>query len=240
VQINIEEKIIVLANRDGGIQNLEIKGDLLLRVNDPNKTMITLIVTPNEDKNVQFKTHPNVDKKLWSNDSKIGLKDSTRTYPIGQPVGVLKWRLQTKDEASVPLTINCWPSPSGDGSSDVNIEYELEREIELRDVVISIPIPAGGKAPVVSSVDGDYRYNKSQGVLEWQVGIIEPSNRSGSLEFSCSGDDVNQFFPVRVSFSSNGSSLCGVSVSEVEKVDGGSAVTFASSFLLQTEDYSVV
>ena len=39
------------------------------------------------------------------------------------------------------ISVNCWPNESGNGC-DVNIEYELEREeLELNDVVISIPVP---------------------------------------------------------------------------------------------------
>lgn len=57
-------------------------------------------------------------------------------------MGVLKWRLQGTDENLVPLLINCWPSEAGDGSCDVNIEYELtHQELELADVVIFIPLP---------------------------------------------------------------------------------------------------
>ena len=38
--------------------------------------------------------------------------------------------------------VNCWPTPSNDGTCDVNIEYELENEgVALYDVVISIPLP---------------------------------------------------------------------------------------------------
>jgi len=40
------------------------------------------------------------------------------------------------------LAVNCWPSPSNEGTCDVNIEYELENEqMTLYDVVISIPLP---------------------------------------------------------------------------------------------------
>lgn len=40
------------------------------------------------------------------------------------------------------LLVNCWPSPSNDGTVEVSIEYELENEkITLYDVVISIPLP---------------------------------------------------------------------------------------------------
>jgi hypothetical protein len=38
--------------------------------------------------------------------------------------------------------VNCWPTPSNDGTCDVNIEYELENEnVSLYDLVISIPLP---------------------------------------------------------------------------------------------------
>ena len=40
-----------------------------------------------------------------------------------------------------PVAVNCWPSESSSGC-DVNIEYELEQaDMQLEDVVISIPCP---------------------------------------------------------------------------------------------------
>jgi len=68
--------------------------------------------------------------------------------------------------------------------------------------------------------------------------VIDSSSKTGSLEFSCGGDDANQFFPVQVSFSSN-TSLCGLHIVDVQKVEGGS-VTFDTSVSLTTEEYSVV
>lgn len=39
------------------------------------------------------------------------------------------------------IAVNCWPNVSSSGC-DVNIEYELQaEELELNDVVISIPVP---------------------------------------------------------------------------------------------------
>lgn len=49
-------------------------------------------------------THPNVDKKLFTADSVIGLKNPEKSFPLNNDVGVLKWRLQTTDEALIPLT----------------------------------------------------------------------------------------------------------------------------------------
>lgn len=56
--------------------------------------------------NVLFKTHPNINKELFSNENILGLKDPNRPFPSGQGdgVGLLKWRMQSTDESVVPLT----------------------------------------------------------------------------------------------------------------------------------------
>lgn len=61
------------------------------------------------------------------------------------------WGAQTRDEALVPLSINCWPSVSG-GESYVNIEYESLASYDLQNVVIAIPLPAPSHAPRVVQV----------------------------------------------------------------------------------------
>ena len=38
----------------------------------------------------------------------------------------------------VPLTINCWPSISGN-ESYVNIEYECQADFDLQNIVVAIP-----------------------------------------------------------------------------------------------------
>lgn len=52
-------------------------------------------------------THPNVDKKLFTTESLIGLKNPEKSFPLNNDVGVLKWRLQTTDESLIPLTSQC-------------------------------------------------------------------------------------------------------------------------------------
>lgn len=51
-----------------------------------------------------WQTHPNVDKKLFTAESVIGLKNPEKSFPLNNDVGVLKWRLQTTDESLIPLT----------------------------------------------------------------------------------------------------------------------------------------
>jgi hypothetical protein len=52
--------------------------------------------------------------------------------------------------------VNCWPSSSGNETS-VNIEYEASSMFDLRNVVISVPLPALREAPSVSQIDGEWR-----------------------------------------------------------------------------------
>lgn len=74
---------------------------------------------------------------------------------------MLKWRLQSTDEGDIPLLINCWPNTNGDGSVDVNIDYELrDPSLQLKDVVIAVPLPATGGNPVVASNDGQYEVDR--------------------------------------------------------------------------------
>lgn len=53
-----------------------------------------------------FKTHPNINKELYSNEGILGLKDPNRPFPSGQGDGValVRWRMQSTDESIVPLT----------------------------------------------------------------------------------------------------------------------------------------
>lgn len=47
----------------------------------------------------QFKTHPNIDKGLYSSEGVLGLKDPDRPFPTGSALGILKWRLQVRQHA---------------------------------------------------------------------------------------------------------------------------------------------
>merc|ERR1712018_451400 len=92
------------------------------------------------------------------------------------------WKVQTTDESNIPLSINCWPSDNGQGGCDVNIEYELEQsQLELQDVVITVPIPHGNGAPVVAECDGDYTYEK-RGSLLWQLPLIFSKKSYSGIE----------------------------------------------------------
>lgn len=143
---------------------MELKGDMNLQITDAALAQLRLTLSsPSTDlggNSLQFKQHPNVAKFATGQPRVIALKDSSKGFPVGQNLAVLKWRYAGTDESNVPLSskltyhclpfylfiifciVNCWPSPSNDGTCEVSIEYELENEnVSLYDLVISIPLP---------------------------------------------------------------------------------------------------
>ncbi|XP_056100931.1 archain 1a [Rhinichthys klamathensis goyatoka] len=238
VHMRVEEKITLTCGRDGGLQNMEVVGMITLRVSDEKNGRIRLNISNDDKRGVQLQTHPNVDKKLFTAESVIGLKNPDKSFPLKTDVGVLKWRLQTTEESLIPLTINCWPSESGTGC-DVNIEYELQDEtLELNDVAISIPVPSGVGAPVIGDLDGEYRHDNRRNVLEWSLPVIDVKNKTGSMEFSINGQP-NDFFPVSVSFVSKGS-YCDIQVTKVSQVDGDSPVRFSTETSFVVDKYEIL
>jgi coatomer subunit delta len=138
-----------------------------------------------------------------------------------------------------PLIVNCWPSPTGDGTTEVNIEYELESDgLTLHGLTISIPLPGG--FPSVTSHTGTYSVDPSSSALVWSIPLVSSSeNRSGSLEFTVDGDDASAFFPVKVDFAAEGS-LVGVKIANVYKPDSEDEAVFSQEAICTTDEYLVV
>ena len=105
VHVQIREHLTLHLLREGGLKTLELKGDLNLSISDPANSKIRLALTaPTSSANdLQFKQHPNVGKFL-TNERIVALKDSNRSFPVGQPLSVLKWRYSGRDESLLPLS----------------------------------------------------------------------------------------------------------------------------------------
>lgn len=110
IHATIREHVNIQLLRDGGLKSCEVKGDLDLRISDPAFAKVKLaLAAPSPraadlGRDLQFQQHPNVAKfSSGSADRVIALKDPNRSFPVGQGLGVLRWRLSTKDEGFVPL-----------------------------------------------------------------------------------------------------------------------------------------
>ncbi|KAK7277227.1 hypothetical protein RIF29_18378 [Crotalaria pallida] len=238
VTFNVEEKLNVTLKRDGGINNFDVQGTMTLHILNQEDAHIQVQVKTDESQAVSFKTHPNMNKELFSNENILGPKDPNRPFPIGQASSLLKWRMQSTDESLVPMTINCWPSSSGN-ETYVNIEYEASSMFDLRNVVISVPLPALREAPSVSQIDGEWRYDSRNSVLEWSIILIDNSNRSGSMEFVVPQADSSAFFPISVAFMAT-DTFSDLKVVSIIPLRGDNPPKYSQRTQLITENYQVV
>ena len=87
---------------------MELKGDMNLQVTDPDNAHIRInLAQPSTEfggSALQFKQHPNVAKFAPGQQRVVALKDSSRAFPVGQSLAVLKWRYAGTDESNVPLS----------------------------------------------------------------------------------------------------------------------------------------
>lgn len=238
VTLKHEEKLSLTIGRDGGLQNLEVHGLISLKITDENYGRIKVLTANNDKKGIQLQTHPNIDKKMFQTSSWLILKTPAKPFPINQDIGVLKWRYQSQDESSIPLTITCWPTETPTGC-DVSVEYELTNtSMELNDVVITIPVLSGVGAPVITSCEGGYHHDSRKSRLEWQLPHIDDSNKSGQLEFSIKGHP-SDFFPVTVTFTST-SAYCDIEMLDVRTVDDEAPVKFSKAINFTVDKYEIV
>lgn len=84
---------------------MELKGDMNLRITDPSLAQVKIAIAPpvtDFGSDLQFKQHPKVAK--FGEERVIALSDSSRGFPVGQSIAVLRWRYAGKDEGYVPLS----------------------------------------------------------------------------------------------------------------------------------------
>ncbi|KAF7595315.1 hypothetical protein BBP40_006564 [Aspergillus hancockii] len=198
IHVTIAETISASLTREGALTSFEVKGDLQLRISDPSFTKLRLNLTTDSTHGAQFRTHPNVDRAVFTDSSAIQLKDSTKRFPVNNSIGVLRWRVASSDNTDIlPITFTVWVNKGSD-STTVTVEYELTGSDALRDVVVTIPY--GETEPSVSSFDAVYEVTGDS--IDWNIGTVDDSNASGSFEFESTDDsDENVFFPMNVRFS---------------------------------------
>uniref|UniRef100_A0A1J3FXI9 Coatomer subunit delta n=1 Tax=Noccaea caerulescens TaxID=107243 RepID=A0A1J3FXI9_NOCCA len=241
--LTVEEKLNVALKREGGISSFDMQGTLSLQILNQEDGFVQVQIETGGNPEILFKTHPNINRELFNSESILGLKRRDQPFPTGQGgdgVGLLRWRMQRADESMVPLTINCWPSPSG---SDiyVSLEYEASSMFDLTNVIISVPLPALRDAPNVKQCDGDWRYDSRNSVLEWSILLIDNSNRSGSMEFAVPSVDSSVFFPISVQFAAT-STYSGLKVNGMIPLrgDGGATPRFVQRTQLIAQNYQVI
>lgn len=230
VHFKIEETVMAELNREGGLSKLDIKGEMHLTISDAESASIRVNLSDSFDtEGFQSKTHPNIDKKVFSSANTLALKNPKRPFPLKTALKVLTWKLKSGSEDYLPLTVSCWPSPTQTGMS-ITVEYDLKSDTELSGVVISIPVPDTNAVNVEPLETGTFKMNHQEGELQWILTTIDPSNNpNGSLEFAITGtNDDNQFFPINVQFVSQ-QPVSQIAIDSVESVNSeNQAISFST------------
>lgn len=172
VHVTIQETINAKLSREGAVNSIEVKGDLQLKISDPAMTKVKLDLVANATHNVQFRTHPNVDKSLFNNSKTIQMTNAAaKGFPVNISVGVLRWKATPKveDTSALPITFIVWVNPGADDTYNVTVEYELTGGDALKDVTVIIPYATS--EPSVSSFDATYEVSGDS--LEWTIGLVD-------------------------------------------------------------------
>ncbi|ODQ65998.1 hypothetical protein NADFUDRAFT_82884 [Nadsonia fulvescens var. elongata DSM 6958] len=247
IHIAINETVSGELGREGGVLSAELKGDLQLRIADPELTKVQILVdTADNALAVQYKTHPNVDKNLFTKSKSIGLKDPSRGFPSNnQQIGVLRWKGVAKDDDManqyIPVSFSCWFSASDSGFFDVTIEYELNETFQgkLTDVTILIPLMSSNVH--VNSDNADQAWNQYDDSIEWVISEISPDNNSGSFEFAAEAEAEEEFYPMSVKFGVvSETTLCGVNILDiVSAVDNHESIPFTKEVSINGENITL-
>lgn len=215
ILITVNEKISATLSRDGTILLSEVKGDLQLRINDASKANSKILLkTDNSNKQIQYKTHPNVDKNLFNSSNIIGLKDQSKSFPSNDhALGVLRWRIGKNDNDSslIPFIITAWVSvDDNSGTATVTLEYELTPDFKrnllsnnfknLENISILLPIVSNE----VNLTQGDnVRYDITQDGIVFHIESISSDDDSGSFEFTVPAESEDSIFPLLLQFDIN-------------------------------------
>jgi len=248
--ILVDEKLSCQLSQEGALENLDLKGTLSVTANDDSAFKAIIFVTdsdstaPNRSAppppGLTFQVHPKVNKSEWEKRKVLTLKDKDKGFPVGRPVGVLRWSLQSNmDDSLVPFLINCWPEDEGDGTINVNIEYTLQSTtLELHNVQVNVPLGTSAH-PHIVALDGAYQHDTSNQILSWQLALVDKSNATGTLEFTLQNSSLDAFYPITIDFTAK-KLFYDLTITGVKHLDDESRnIGFSVAKALTTDNYQV-
>lgn len=166
VDVVMTEKLNIVVVRDGTVRKMQVNGALTLTCNSEGAQRLHAAVALPDDSGFQFQPHPNVSKPAWKS-GVLTLKDTSRTFPVGTPVSVLRWRMLSREDSSLPIActpprcacwnlrgivqlcspagvvvaVNVWPDVLDDGVFTVTVDYTLQNpKLTVSDFTVRIPL----------------------------------------------------------------------------------------------------
>ena len=203
IAITVEEFVSATLNKESQLETFDVRGSLLLSIIDPNYASVRLCLSEFiNDKNLQLKTHPNINKESFSNGHVLEMRDSSKPFPCNQNLGLLKWKYSSvsrNEEMYLPISISLWTTQMDNGNVEISVEFECKNAsfFPIKDLMFRFPCPENFQ---VSAIDGEYSYDQSYGTLDWSVPVVNSKSPSGCLTFSITGTEIHVVFPVQIFF----------------------------------------
>lgn len=203
ILITLEEKITAEITREGSVTASELKGVLQLRINDASLAHCKLLLqsASESNKDIQFKTHPNVDRNLFTSSSVIALKNTDKSFPSNdQNLGVLRWRAVGKQDDStlVPIQFTTWLSANDNNTVDVTLEFELNSNYKDTVNDISILVPIATENVQLNGDEGTIEQISEEGIL-FKIDSLS-SGEQKVLEFTVEASNEDELFPIEIGF----------------------------------------
>ena len=238
VMLALSERVSARVTREGTVEAFDIKGSLTLTAADDEAALCSVQLAVSGGEAFSFMTHPKVNKSVYDQSQLLQLKDTNKGFPSARPVGILRWTHSSASDDLMPLKINCWPEEESRGQMNVSIEYSMDQALTLQNVRIHIPL-CTSEPPNVIHVDGSHSHDSKEGMLVWEIDMIDSSNSTGSMEFSIAQRDADAFFPINVDFASP-DMYCNTEVTSVRSSATNGAIQYGLTKGLSSDEYTVI
>eukprot|EP00928_Gymnodinium_smaydae_P078967 TRINITY_DN6300_c0_g3_i1.p1 TRINITY_DN6300_c0_g3~~TRINITY_DN6300_c0_g3_i1.p1 ORF type:complete len:547 (+),score=143.28 TRINITY_DN6300_c0_g3_i1:108-1748(+) len=207
VSVQIEETITADLQVEGGLNGeITCQGSFSVTVHDTAKADLVCFQLNPQDQTFKYKVHPNLNKASQANNI-LEVRDAQRAYRGNTPLPLLKWHMKSGDEAFLPVTLSCWPTPTAEGTQVV-LELELTRTDEvLEDVRISFPGAAAARAVTNISAEPGEGVNQAGMGVQWLIPRLDGNESTGTLEFTAACDAA-QLFPFQFDAVRRGETKC--------------------------------
>ena len=78
---------------------------MILTVNSESAAFVRVNLAPIKDKSLQLKNHPNINKQVLSSENALCHKDASKSFPVGTPLPILKWKSGASADHFVPIKV---------------------------------------------------------------------------------------------------------------------------------------
>merc|ERR1711971_1344324 len=97
---------------EGGLVGEAVcNGEFQVTVYDHAKADLVCFQLAPQSQEFKYKVHPSLNKASHAKNV-LEVRPGQAAFPTG---GCLKWQMRSSDDAFLPVTMSCWPTPTGDG-----------------------------------------------------------------------------------------------------------------------------